>query len=203
MRIVAPVTTTGAERTQRRSERSRRAILDATYELLDEVGYQALTIEAIAARAKVGKQTIYRWWGSKSAVVLDVFLERSSTAVPPDGPTLDITLKRRAERFIEVFHRTPLGRNLGVLLGEAQADDELRAVLVEQWFGPRRESIRGTLVEAQRSGELRADLDVDTIIDAIYGPLWYRMVFAHAHVDVAFAHEIVDAVLSGVRTRSS
>jgi AcrR family transcriptional regulator len=186
------------DRTARRSERSRRAILDATYELLDEVGYRSLTVEAIAARAKVGKQTIYRWWGSKTAVVLEVFLERSRPAVPPDGRTLGVTLRRRAERFVETFYRTPLGRNLGVLLGEAQSDDELREALVEQWFRPRREPIRKLLLQAQDRGEVKKDIDVDSIVDALYGPLYYRTVFAHAPVTKRFINEIVNTVLSGI-----
>ncbi|MEV4089583.1 helix-turn-helix domain-containing protein, partial [Nonomuraea fuscirosea] len=75
----------------RRSERSRQAILDAARELVSEVGYAKLTIEAIAARAGVGKQTIYRWWPSKGAVVLDAFLALSeagpgrSMALPDTG----------------------------------------------------------------------------------------------------------------------
>ncbi len=74
------------ERGRRRSERSHAAIVAATQELLVERGYRELTIEGVAARAGVGKQTIYRWWPSRAALVLEAYLAGSDTALPPPDP---------------------------------------------------------------------------------------------------------------------
>ncbi len=181
----------------RRDSAAHRAILDATAALLAERGFAGTSIEAIAARAGVGKQTIYRWWPSRADLILDVYLERTERDLP--GP---LAAGPAAEQIHEVLRRlagllggTDSGPIVAGLVAQAQHDPDF-AVRFRERFITRRRAILATVIErGQASGELRADLDPDLAVDAFYGPIIYRLLFAHAPLDEAFADALAGELL--------
>ncbi|MFD6389025.1 TetR/AcrR family transcriptional regulator [Nocardia sp. NPDC060259] len=184
----------------RRSERSRIAILDAARELIGEVEYAKLTIEAIATRAGVGKQTIYRWWPSKGAVVFDALLSASENPEGggielPDtgdlGADLRTVLRATAAEFADPAFAAPLR----ALTTEIVNDPDLAAVYRERMAEPMRAAKRRRLRSAQRAGQLRADADLDLVVDMLYGPLTQRWLQRSGRIDAEFADALADAVL--------
>jgi AcrR family transcriptional regulator len=159
----------------RRDENARLAVLHAADDLLVERGFGGVTIEGIAARAGVAKQTIYRWWPSKVDVLLDTLVDDASRqlAVPDTGSAIDDT--RRYLRVLARFlTREPAGKVLLALLGEAQHDAEMAGVFHHRYLDPQREREREMLKRGIAAGELPAALDVDAALDAMSGPIVYR-----------------------------
>jgi AcrR family transcriptional regulator len=159
----------------RRDENARLAVLHAADDLLVERGFGGVTIEGIAARAGVAKQTIYRWWPSKVDVLLDTLVDDASRqlVVPDTGSAIDDT--RRYLRVLARFlTREPAGKVLLALLGEAQHDAEMAGVFHHRYLDPQREREREMLKRGIAAGQLPAALDVDAALDALSGPIVYR-----------------------------
>jgi AcrR family transcriptional regulator len=187
----------------RRSERSHRAVLDATVELLEQVGYRHLTIEGVARRAGVGKQTIYRWWqGSKPALVLEAFTHASDERVePPDTGDVRRDLLAILEPVFMLQADLRSGTALAnkTLMAEAQLDPTFHPQYVElhrHWWGP----IRAAIDRGIARGELRAGTDPGLVVDTLLGAAWYRLLLEHAPLDPATATALVDMILDGLRT---
>ena len=159
----------------RRDENARLAVLHAADDLLAERGFSGVTVEGIAARAGVAKQTIYRWWPSKADVLLDTLVEDASRqlAVPDTGSAVDDT-RRYLRALARFLTKDPAGKVLLALLGEAQHDAEMAGVFHHRYLGPQREREREMLKRGITAGELPAALDVDAALDALSGPIIYR-----------------------------
>ncbi|WP_306357640.1 MULTISPECIES: TetR/AcrR family transcriptional regulator [unclassified Nocardia] len=186
----------------RRRESSRIAILDATRALLGEVPYPKLTIESIAARAGVGKQTIYRWWDSKGAVVLDSLLAVSEhpdgTGIEfPDSGDLAADLKAVLRATTAEFADPAFSAPIRAVMIEVIADPALAATYREKLQQPTQEAILTRLRSAQHAGQLRHDADLPLLIDMLYAPLTHRWLLHSPTLDDAFADAVVDAVLHG------
>lgn len=183
----------------RRSAEAHRAVLDAAWELLDSEGWQAVTVDRIAAKAGVGKQTIYRWWRGKADVLFESFLDRARARVGP-GPNSDLPgmLRQHARNFVRLYAGTSLGGHLKELLGAAQHDPELAAAMRDHWFEPRREPLRQALRQAQQDNEVRPDVDVDTVLDLLFGPLHYRLLTGHGAVDRRYADTVTALTLAAI-----
>ncbi|MCE6996446.1 TetR/AcrR family transcriptional regulator [Saccharothrix sp. S26] len=187
----------------RRSERSRVAILTATRELIGELGYAKLTIEAIAARAGVGKQTIYRWWPSKGAVVFDSLLALSEhpdggIELPDTGDVeadLKAVLRATAAEFADPAFEAPIR----ALNTEIINDPDLAALYREKMEQPMRAAKLRLLRSAQDAGQLAADADLDLVLDLLYAPLAQRWLLRSGPLDDGFADALVDAVLRAFR----
>jgi AcrR family transcriptional regulator len=180
----------------RRSERARQAILNAADDLLVEVGYAGVTIEGIAARAGVGKQTIYRWWSSKADVLMDNFSAdaRSELALPDLGSVRSDLLAYL--RQLAVFlTEAPAGAVLKALVGQAQHDRSMAAAFRGSQLAEHRERERTLLVRGIARGELPADLDVDTALAELLGPVYYRVLVTGEPVDPAFTDSLVNTFL--------
>jgi len=161
----------------RRNEASRRAILDAALELCAELGYRRVTIEAIAARAGVSKKTIYRWWPSKGAVMLEA-LDDVATAVAEHPDTGDLAADIRSQLTAVIGLLTPTETSVAVgLIAEALHDEELARDLRERLIRPRIEEFNERLRKAQRAGQFPAGADLDVALNLIYGPLYHRLVY--------------------------
>jgi AcrR family transcriptional regulator len=161
----------------RRSEASRRAILDSTLQLCAEIGYRRLTIEAIAARAGVSKKTIYRWWPSKGAVVLEA-LDGAATKVAEHHDTGDLAADLHAQLTAVIGLLTPPNTSPAVgLIAEALHDDELAHDLRERLIRPRIDEFKARMRRAQQVGQLAADADLDVALDLVYGPIYHRLVY--------------------------
>jgi AcrR family transcriptional regulator len=159
----------------RRDENARLAVLHAADDLLVERGFGGVTIEGIAARAGVAKQTIYRWWPSKVDVLLDTLIDDAShqLAVPATGSTIEST-RRYLQSLARFLTKEPAGRVLLALIGEAQHDPEMARTFHRRYLDPQRRSERGMLERGITSGELTTELDVNAALDALCGPLFYR-----------------------------
>ncbi|MFI6845331.1 TetR/AcrR family transcriptional regulator [Kitasatospora sp. NBC_00085] len=183
----------------RRSERSRQAVLAAAAELVAEVGFGKLTIEAIAARAGVGKQTIYRWWPSKGAVVFDAFQAANedasgSLALPDTGDLsadLRAVLRPTADQLVDpAFDNTGRG-----LVSEYLLDPALLREYRERLMDPLLEVTRERLRGARAAGQIDADADLDLAVELLYGPMYYRWLHGLGPLDHAYADRLVEAVL--------
>lgn len=188
-------TTTPTPDTARRSERSYRAIIDATKELLDQQGYVATSVDQIARRAGVGKQTIYRWWPNKAAVVLEAHAEQAAERIPmPDTGELRGDLRAIAASFTHNLSDTTVGRVCVQLIGEAQVDEAFADAYREVFVTQRRASVRELLERGRRRGEVRDDVDTELALDLFFGPIWYRRLVRHAPLTRDFAHDLADAL---------
>jgi AcrR family transcriptional regulator len=158
----------------RRDENARLAVLHAADDLLVERGFAGVTIEGIAGRAGVAKQTIYRWWPSKVDILLDTLIEDAGRqlTIADKGPVVEAV--RRYLRSFARFLRDPAGKVLLALIGEAQHDPETARVFAERFLDPHRRRERAMLARGVESGELEAELDVDAALDALSGPILYR-----------------------------
>ncbi|MFG3281401.1 TetR/AcrR family transcriptional regulator [Streptomyces sp. NPDC048111] len=158
----------------RRDEAARLAVLHAADDLLVENGFGSLTVEAIARRAGVSKQTIYRWWPSKVEILLDTLIEDSDKRfpVPADKPTAE-HIRRYLRGFARFVTRDPAGKVLLALIAEAQHDAETAKTFRARYLGPRRAQEREMLKRATEAGEVTPKLGPDATMDALVGPIVY------------------------------
>jgi AcrR family transcriptional regulator len=184
----------------RRNEQARQAILRAALEICQERGYAALTIEGVAARAGVGKQTIYRWWPSKGTVVLEAFRDALGPALeaPPDDDDTLGGLPKFLHRSAELLSHPRFGPMLADLVGAMQHDAALAAEFQEQIYDPTRAGTIARIRRAQEKGELRP-LDPDLVADLFFGPLWFRLLVTRMPPPPAYANDVVEALLAGLR----
>lgn len=182
-----------------RSNQAHQAILAAALEEVFAVGFRALSIEAIAARAGVGKATIYRRWPNKAAVVMDAFLAEvgPGTGYPPAPRALD-RIKIQMEAQSKAF-RSKYGALVKSLLGEAQFDPDLSEAFRERWVMPRRRLAREVLEQAIQQGDLRENIDIDNAIDMLYGPIYYRLQIQTGPVTEKYVDGIFAQVIEGLR----
>jgi AcrR family transcriptional regulator len=190
-----PVETRG----RRRSTRSHEAIVAATQELLVERSYRELTIEGIAARAGVGKQTIYRWWPSKAALVLEAYLA-GSDAVPPPGSTESVRDDVRAllEWLLAVLAQPTGGHVVAGLVGDIQHDADLAEGFHRDVVPARREGMVAALERGRARGEIRDDADLELAVDELHGAVFYRLLLSGEPLDADFAARLADHVLAGI-----
>jgi AcrR family transcriptional regulator len=175
-----------------RSDQARQSILESTLELLQETGFEALSIEGIAAHAGVGKATVYRWWPNKAAVVIDAFLTWVAPELQfPKAPTVREQIMLQMRRLTKLM-RGQFGTVLGAMIGAGQSEPEILEAIRTKWLEPRRKEARVMVQQAQKRGEFRSDITADTILDILYAPLYFRLMIGHATVDLT----LVDAVFS-------
>ncbi|WP_067143273.1 TetR/AcrR family transcriptional regulator [Microtetraspora malaysiensis] len=182
----------------RRSERSRQAVLDAARDLVSELGYAKVSIEAIAARAGVGKQTIYRWWPSKGAVIFDSFLALSESEEGmslPDTGDLEADLKIVMRATVAEFADPAFEAPIRALNTEIIGDPALAAQYREKLAGPVDEAKKERLRSAQRAGQLAADADLDLVLEVLYAPLYQRWVHRSGPLTPQYADALVEITL--------
>ncbi|HIG02120.1 MAG TPA: TetR/AcrR family transcriptional regulator [Myxococcales bacterium] len=184
-----------------RSEEAHRAILDATLELLAEVGFSALTVEGVASRARVGKATIYRRWASKLPLVVEAF-GRLPGMEDFDTGDLGEDLKKMLRSYIQAFNTTALSAVLPSLAGERAHNPELAKV-----FEPVSLARRGPLIRAfERAvarGEISPDVDLDLAGDLVVGPIAVCLFFKGGRLNSRVVGPMVDLALAGIRSQSS
>jgi AcrR family transcriptional regulator len=179
-----------------RSESARRAILGAATSLTARDGYGRLTIEAIAREAGVSKQTIYRWWPTKAAVVLEALNDAASTIAPPsDTGSLEGDLRLFLRRSVAGAS----GRNahlLAALMAAAQLDEAFAESFRSGFLARRRQVLRELLERGRQRGEMADRADPGFLTELVFGGLWYRMLAGNAQIDRRFADKLTDAVLT-------
>jgi AcrR family transcriptional regulator len=177
----------------RRNKDARLAVLRAADDLLVERGFGGVTVEGIAARAGVAKQTIYRWWPSKVDILLDTLIEdgEKRLRVPAGDAALE-NVRRYLRALARFLTKDDAGQVLLALIGEAQHDAETARLFHERWLDPQRDAERAMLARGVATGELPDGLDLDATLDALKGPIFYRALTG-ARIPRAFVDGLVDA----------
>ncbi len=179
-----------------RSEEAHRAILEATLELLVEVGFSAMTVEGVASRAGVGKATIYRRWASKLPLVVEAFGQLPGFEDVDTG-NLAEDLKKMLRGYLQVFHSSPLAAVLPSLAGERTHNPEL-SELFQPVSKSRRQPLLRTFARAVDRGEVAADLDVDLAADLVVGPIAVALFFKGGRINPRMVGPMVDLALQGI-----
>jgi AcrR family transcriptional regulator len=204
---VSPVETKDTPRPRGRPRRAdaRPAIIEATLELLAERGFQAATMEAIAARAGVGKNTIYRRWCSKEELVADAIHDLSAELDVLEGEDIHAVLLHQVHEVIRLFADPLGGRILPGLLGELHSNPEFAAAWGERVVRPRRQAIDELLRQAIERGELRQGVDPDLIADLLVSPPFVRVLFPFglAEAPKLYAEELLEAIWHGIAPADS
>ncbi|MGW2372293.1 MULTISPECIES: TetR/AcrR family transcriptional regulator [Kitasatospora] len=185
---------------RRRNEAAHRAILDAALRLLADSDGTPVTIDAIARTAGVGKQTVYRWWPSKGAVLLDALTDRADQDVSdqPDTGALRTDLRAFIETTFDAAQRGTTASALRTVAREAARDPHL-AELMRTFTATRRTALHELLARGRERGELAGDADLDLIVDQVYGVFWYRFLLGHGPLDAAVAERLAATLTEGNR----
>jgi AcrR family transcriptional regulator len=179
-----------------RDPRLDEAISQATIDLLAQCGYEAFSMEAVAAKAGTTKTAIYRRWPSKAALVADVFATRAKTRVViPDTGNLRGDLLAHVRWVITTLTREPVGRAVLSMVVAAATHPDLAELLQQGWLRLRRQVVTAILAAAVARGELRPGFDADLTTDLLLGPIYYRLLVTTDPVRPALAARLVDAVL--------
>lgn len=184
-----------------RNPQARRAVLDAVIGSANEAGLPS--IDTIAERAGVGRQTIYRWWSSKSSLVLDAVVEAATSTAPNircDDARSDL------ERFVlHTFHSAgspPLQQLLRQCVAEAVRDNEA-ALALQRFAAERRAILRGIIDRGVEDGDFQFRADADLLVEQVYGLLWYRLLMNNAPINSDAGRLIVDQLLLQLVPRSA
>lgn len=184
-----------------RSERavSHAAIMDAVYELLLEKSVRELTMESVAKRAKVGKPTLYKWWPSKAALILTMFHERLAGRMEtPDASTAEQAIRAKTRRLIAEFNGL-FGGILADLIAEGQSNPAILEELYQRHFGMQREAAIADVERGKQAGEFPADTNPALLVEAIFGPIYYRLLLRFAPLTPQYGDALIDQVLRGSR----
>lgn len=176
------------------------ALLQATLALGEEIGFDALTVEAIATRAGVARTTLYRRNRSVSAWVLDAFLyEVNRVSTFTEAETTRETFRVSMKRLAKAYNGR-VGRLMRTLVARAQGDPDLLDAVRLRWVEPRRAMARRVIVAGMTRGELRQGLVPDIVLDALYGPFYHRMLVPYlgARLSAGYVDSLVDMVFDGI-----
>ncbi len=151
---------------------------------------------ARAAAAGVGKQTVYRWWNSKTDVLLDAFLEDAADPLTPaDLGDLERDLRAQLRHLARFLTKSDAGAVFKALIGHAQHDPAFAASLRAHYLDEQRCRDRLPLERAIARGELPAGIDTDAAVDQLVGPIYHRVFITGDSVNNAFVDEIVSGFL--------
>ncbi len=195
----APVKADGQGTTGRpRSEKARLAIMQAAYELLYKAQPRDITTNMIAAEAGVSTATLYRWWPTKEAVLLDAYIGKVNQAFPKTEESALATLNKHALRVGHIFE----GKNARVtlrLLMAIQEDETLRRSFWEQVCGPQMAFCENQISEAIKQGELPPETDKRMFLDGVFGTLVARLLMEHAPINNDVIQHAFDLAVAGAR----
>lgn len=171
-----------------KSSKRRACILAAVTLALNEVEYHQLTVEDVAARAGVGKSTIYRWWKHKSDLVLDAFKELTLSIFQfEEQQSLENNLIQQLMRLALALNH-PVGRAMLVVIANHR---ELAADFFKQYLLPRRVQLHGLIQQAIQKGELKEHENYDLVLDQLYGPIHYQIIFFNHLPDELYITQLV------------
>ena len=182
-----------------RDEVARTRILEAALELVEDLGFANTTTEAIAERAGASKATIYRWWPNKAAVLMEALREAVAQESFPNAGDLREDIRLQLRNFIKLLTGRH-GRVFKAFVAASQNDPDVAETFRAVWVKPRRANAKAVL-ERYRGRELRDDLDLEPVLDALYGPIYLRLLVGHRPLTEKLADALTDLVLEGVRKR--
>jgi AcrR family transcriptional regulator len=180
-----------------RSEAARLAVLHAADDLLVERGFAGVTIEGIAARAGVAKQTIYRWWPSKTDILFDAYVvDATEHFRPPDHGDLGADLRDHLRQLATLLTGTDAGAVYRALAGQAQHDPAVAARFRDEVVRVQRDRDRVPFLHARDRGDLPAGVDIDLAVDELTGPIHYRALITADPVPRSFTDQLVAGFLT-------
>lgn len=180
-----------------RSEQARLAILRSTLKLLADKGFSDLTIESVAEHAGVGKATVYRWWPDKAALIADAFACSTKRNLHfPDTGSVRTDMSQQMRQLIKVF-RSRRGRIVSAILAAGQTDRNVIAAFRERFMMPRRREAYATLRRGIQRGQLRKNIDMDLLLDSLYGPIYMRFLIRHDSLTAEFVEGLCELTLGG------
>ena len=180
-----------------RSIESHRAILKATLELLGEVGYERMSIERIASRAKVGKSTIYRRYKGKEELAADAIENIREEVVIPDTGNIWTDIDALIENAARITFN-PLGKQaVATIISSASSNPEFARIYAEKYLQPRKEAFAVVIERAKARKEVKFDLDADFVFDVMSGMMLYGLIFPPtSETWEKYARRAVEAVIS-------
>ena len=175
-------------------------MLDAAAELALAGGAGA-NVDAIAARAGVSRTTVYKWWPSAAAVLLEGLLERTHGTIeaPPSATTRE-ALHAFLSGLVVLVRDTPAGVLLRGLIAASLTDQTVGPALVDDWIAPRRVAIVSLLAEGEDRGEVRRGLDYDVVVDTLFAPIYYRLMLGHEPLTDSLPADILAICWPGITT---
>lgn len=184
-----------------RSEKARKAIINATNKLLLRNSVQQLSIEAIAKKARVGKTTIYRWWPNKTAVVMDALMSEPgmNTPLPTASDNAD-ALRLLLDKLLRVLQGKH-GRVISQLFTESQMNEKARNTMEESFLGPLIDAVSYSVEEGQKSGEFRTDIPLKMAVDMLCGPIIFRMLSRPEEITQIFQRDFPVKAIEALKKR--
>jgi AcrR family transcriptional regulator len=185
-----------------RSEAARQAILRTAHDILVTEGLGRLTVEAVAERARVGKPTIYRYWKNAQELAMAALMagQPRTDATTSGGRTRD-RLYQQMGNLLAIF-AAPRGRQIALTMAAAEPDSEMAKAFRTRVMLEQREEGRAILTEAAAQGEIRLSADIETILDMLYAPVFYRLLVGHLPLSEAFSRAVVDNVLQALSAKA-
>lgn len=181
--------------TNKKEPRSKKKILDAAIELLESTSYSALTIEAIAAKAGVGKTTIYRWWENKAYIILDAFLMTTDSRLVFDS---DKSLHESFSDFLTNLAAvldSKIGKSMLTIVTE---NEEIAKAFYTLYLQPRRSDSIRLLESGMNKGEIRSGMNLDGVLDMMFGPIYFHILIYKKNLDADYIHQLVSQVMAGI-----
>jgi AcrR family transcriptional regulator len=186
-------------RGRRPADEVRAEILEAAGVLLFDEGMASFTIDKVAARSGASKMTIYKWWPSKGALALDGYFQRVEQQLQfPDSGDVETDLRAQLHAFLAVIEDSPAGSVIAELIGQSQSDPDLKAAFLQRYSAPRRALAVATMETAKQRGQLRADLDPETVVDQLWGACYHRLLIPDQPLTPAFVDALVDNLFGGI-----
>jgi AcrR family transcriptional regulator len=196
---VTAETETTPRRGRPRRATASKAIIEATLELLAEGGFSATTIDAIAARAGVGRNTIYRRWPAKEELIADALHELTADLDEHEGEDTYTLLLDWSHDLVRVFADPLFGRLVPAVLGELQRNPAFARVYADRVVRPRRQAIVELLTQALERGELRDGVDVDQVADLLSGAPFVRLLpLGLPPLSENYAEELLETIWRGI-----
>jgi AcrR family transcriptional regulator len=178
---------------------SHAAIMNAVFALLQKKSVRDLTMEEVAKRAGVGKPTLYKWWSTKSSLVLAMVCERMAPNLEkPSGLSVEESLRFRVRSLVDAFNG-PFGKIVAGLIAESQSEPDILQKFYEKWVSPRRTATIDDLERGKNAGELGSEAQPEVLNDAIFGAIYYRLLLRSGPLNRRFGEVLVEQVMRGHR----
>ena len=181
----------------------RIAIMKAANAQLEEKGYAGFTIEGVALRCGASRSTIYRWWSSRGALAMAGFLAETAPKIGYRTTASAIAdIREQMQRVAKVYGGKS-GRIIAAIVAEGQGDADTLRAFIAGYVRPRRQDAKRVLERGVSSGELRSDLDLEVVLDALYGPITYRLLVPHEPLTARWAAALADHVFYDLRLKAA
>jgi len=188
---------------RRRSKQSQRAILDSAAKLLTERGYADITIDGIAAAAKVGKTTIYRWWPTKASIFMELYAELATKITPPaDSGSVVTDLALLLRGTFRLYRETAAGIALSGIVAEAQSNAVVSRIVRNDFAPSRRQVIMNLLERGVARNEISPDVNIELVSEVVAGATWYCVLVGSGPLTDKHADLLTERILAGVVPRS-